>query len=201
MQSVADGVWRITGGFPLRVNAYLVADGDGVAVFDAGIKPMGKAIRGAAEQLGGPTRTILGNAHPDHRGGAGAIGAPVHCHADERADLEGDGGEHYFEYGELGFPTRQLTPRMMRAWDGGPVEVAETLAEGDAVGEFTVVHLPATAPAASASGASATGSRSPTTASRSSTRRCRCPASPVSPTPPSTGTPSARASRSASSPG
>lgn len=146
MQSVADGVWRITRGFSLRVNAYLVADGDGVAVFDSGIKPMGGAIARGAEQLGGPTRTILGNAHPDHRGGASEIGAPVYCHADERADAEGDGGEHYFDYGKLGFPTKQLTPRMMRGWDDGPVEVAGTVAEGDQVGEFTVVHLPGHGP-------------------------------------------------------
>lgn len=146
MESVAEGVWRITKGFPLRVNAYLVADGDGVAVFDAGTKPMGKAIREAAETLGGPTRTILGNAHADHRGGAGAIGAPVQCHADERADVEGDGGAHYFDYSKLGFPTKLLTPRMMSAWDSGPLEVAGTLTEADMVGEFSVVHLPGHGP-------------------------------------------------------
>ena len=146
MKEVADGVWRMTGGFPLRVNAYLVRDGDGVAVFDAGIKPMGKAIRKAADSLGGATRTVIGNAHADHRGGAKAIGAPVYCHADERADLEGDGGAHYFDYSKLVFPTDRLTPRMMGAWDDGPVEVAGTLAEGDAVGEFTVIHLPGHGP-------------------------------------------------------
>jgi glyoxylase-like metal-dependent hydrolase (beta-lactamase superfamily II) len=146
MESVAEGVWRITKGFPLRVNAYLVADGDRVAVFDAGIEPMGKAIREAAETLGGPTRTIIGNAHADHRGGARAIGAPVYCHTDERADAEGDGGAHYFDYSKLGFPTRLLTPRMMSAWDSGPLEIAGTLAEGDTVGEFSVVHLPGHGP-------------------------------------------------------
>jgi glyoxylase-like metal-dependent hydrolase (beta-lactamase superfamily II) len=146
MESVADGVWRVTGGFPLRVNAYLVADGDGVAVFDAGIDSMGRSLREAAESLGGATRVILGNAHADHRGGAHALGAPVQCHADERADAEGDGGAHYFDYGKLSLPTRLLTPRMMSSWDGGPVSVAGTLAEGDRVGEFEVLHLPGHAP-------------------------------------------------------
>ena len=89
---------------------------------------------------------ILGNAHADHRGGAKAIGAPVHCHADERADVEGDGGVHYFDYSKLAFPTNLLTPRMMGSWDCGPLEVAATLAEGDAVGEFSVVHLPGHGP-------------------------------------------------------
>jgi glyoxylase-like metal-dependent hydrolase (beta-lactamase superfamily II) len=146
VKEVADGVWRITKGFPLRVNAYLVRDGAGVAVFDAGIKPMGPAIRKAADSLGGATRTVIGNAHADHRGGAGAIGAPVYCHADERADLEGDGGAHYFDYSKLRFPTDKLTPRMMDAWDDGPVEVAGTVAEGDTVGEFAVIHLPGHGP-------------------------------------------------------
>ena len=38
MEEVAQGVWRVTKGFPLRVNAYLLREGVGVAVFDAGIK-------------------------------------------------------------------------------------------------------------------------------------------------------------------
>ena len=155
---VADGVWRVTRGFPLRVNVFLIRDtrpaGDsgsgtgsaGVAVFDAGLKQMGKAVRAAADELGGATRVVLGNAHADHRGGARAIGAPVQCHADERADVEGDGGAHYFDYSKLPVFARPLTPRMMGLWDDGPLEVQSTLAEGDAVGDFTVVHLPGHGP-------------------------------------------------------
>jgi glyoxylase-like metal-dependent hydrolase (beta-lactamase superfamily II) len=146
MEQVADGVWRVTKGFPLRINAFLVREGDGVAVFDAGHRPMGRALRAAADTLGGATRVVLGNAHADHRGGAKAIGAPVHCHADERPDVEGDGGAHYFDYGKLPLLARPLTPRLMSMWDDGPLEVAETLAEGDHVGDFEVVHLPGHGP-------------------------------------------------------
>lgn len=146
MEQVADGVWRVTGGFPLRVNSFLVREDEGVAVFDAGICSMGTAIRDAAHGKGGPTRVIVGNAHADHRGGAGAIGAPVSCHPDERADLEGDGGAHYFDYSRLPLATRLLTPRMLSSWDGGPVAVAATVAEGDRVGEFEVIHLPGHGP-------------------------------------------------------
>ena len=98
---VADGVWRLRGGFPLSCNVFFVREPGGVAVFDAGIKPMGKKIRAAADALGGATRVILGNAHPDHRGGAKLIGAAVQCHAAERSDVEGDGGVHYFDYSRL----------------------------------------------------------------------------------------------------
>lgn len=146
MEKIADGVWRLSGGFPLRVNAYLVAEGDGVAVFDSGIESMGRKVREAADSLGGATRVVLGNGHPDHRGGAPAVGAPVQAHADERENAEGDGNVPYFDLGRLQLPTRLLTPRMMRGWDGGPVTIAQTLAEGDRVGEFEVVHLPGHSP-------------------------------------------------------
>ena len=128
------------------MNVFLIREGDGVAVFDAGHRPMGRVLREAAAALGGATRVVLGNAHADHRGGAKAIGAPVHCHADERADVEGDGGAHYFDYGKLPLFARPLTPRLMAAWDGGPLEVAATVAEGDRVGDFEVVHLPGHGP-------------------------------------------------------
>lgn len=146
MEEIAEGVWRVKGGFPLSINAFLIRDGDGVAVFDSGHKPLGKKLRAAAGELGGATRVVLGNAHPDHRGGARALGAPVQCHADERDDVEGDGGVHYFDYGKLPAFARPLTPRMMSAWDDGPLEVAATLAEGDRVGDFEVVHLPGHSP-------------------------------------------------------
>ncbi|MEA2153930.1 MAG: hypothetical protein QOE11_70 [Solirubrobacteraceae bacterium] len=143
---VADGVWRVTQGFPLRINVFLLREGDGVAVFDAGAKAMGPAIRAAADSLGGATRVVIGNAHADHRGGAQAIGAPVHCHADDRADVEGGGGAHYFDYGLLPAFARPLTPRVMHSMDGGPLRVAATVAEGDRVGDFEVVHLPGHSP-------------------------------------------------------
>lgn len=146
MERVADGVWKLAKGFPLRINVYFVREGDGVAVFDAGNKQMGKTIREAADELGGATRVIVGNAHPDHRGGAKAVGAAIHCHADERADLEGDGGLHYFDYDALGIPGKWITPPMMGFFDDGPLEVAGTVAEGDPVGEFEVIHLPGHGP-------------------------------------------------------
>ena len=171
MKQMAEGVWRQTAGFPLRVNAYLVADGDGVAVFDAGIKPMGPKLREAAAERGGATRVVLGNAHADHRGGANGIGAPVQCHPTSAPTPRATAAR-----------TTSTSPRSrphpaahasdVRTWDDGPVEIAATVAEGDRVGEFEVVHLPGHGPAASASGASATASLSPTTASRCSTPTC-----------------------------
>ena len=144
--AVAEGIWRLTLGRPLKINVFFISEDDGVAVFDSGTKQLGPAIRRAADGLGGATRVIIGNAHPDHRGGANALGAPIHCHLDERADVEGDGGEHYFDLSKLPFFARPLTGKLMRSWDGGPLTVAQTLVEGDRVGDFEVVHLPGHGP-------------------------------------------------------
>jgi len=144
--SVADGIWRLTLGFPLKINVFLISEDDGVAVFDTASRPLGPKVRAAADGLGGATRVIVGNAHADHRGGAKALGAPIHCHIDERADMEGDGGVHYFDYGRLPFFARPLTARLMRSWDDGPLHVDQTLQEGDRVGGFEVVHLPGHGP-------------------------------------------------------
>ena len=96
----------------------------GVAVFDTGHKPMGKAVRAAADALGGATRIVLGNPHADHRGGAKAIGAPVHCHVDDRENVEGDGAAHDFDFGLLPAFSRAVTKKTFAAWDGGPLPVA-----------------------------------------------------------------------------
>jgi glyoxylase-like metal-dependent hydrolase (beta-lactamase superfamily II)/predicted ester cyclase len=145
-EPVADGVWVVRGGLARDMNVYLVRDGDGVLVFDAGIKAMTDAVAAAGASLGGLTRVVLGHGHPDHRGVAPYLGVPVLCHADERADAEGDGGVHYFDYGKLKAYARPAYPRLLAMWDGGPVTIAATVSEGDEIAGFEVVHLPGHAP-------------------------------------------------------
>jgi hydroxyacylglutathione hydrolase len=146
-EPVADGVWLVRGGFPGKhCNVFLVRDGDGIAVFDAGSEAMTDAVAAAGATLGGITRVILGHAHPDHRGGAAHLGVPVLCHGDERADAEGDGGVHDFDLSKLRPYARPIYPRLLELWDGGPVKISGTLAEGDEVAGFEVVHLPGHAP-------------------------------------------------------
>jgi hydroxyacylglutathione hydrolase len=128
------------------MNVYLVRDGDGVLVFDGGIRAMTKAVAAAGARLGGITRLVLGHEHPDHRGIAPSLGVPVYCHPDGKADAEGDGGAHYFDFSKLKPLTRIVMPRMLRMWDGGPVPIAGTVSEGDEVAGFRVVHLPGHAP-------------------------------------------------------
>jgi glyoxylase-like metal-dependent hydrolase (beta-lactamase superfamily II)/predicted ester cyclase len=146
-EPIAEGVWVVRGGFPRKVmNVYLLRDGDGVCVFDAGIATMAPALAAAGARMGGITRVVLGHGHADHRGAAPGLGAPVWCHPAERADAEGDGGAHYFDFSQLAPHGRVLLKRLLPVWDGGPVEIAGTVEEGDEVAGFRVVHLPGHAP-------------------------------------------------------
>jgi hydroxyacylglutathione hydrolase len=148
MTRVADGVWLVRGGFPARImNVFLIEDeGGGVTLFDAGIRAMTGALAAAAARLGGINRIVLGHAHGDHRGAAPGLGAPVLCHPAERADAERAGPPPYTDAARLGLPARWILPRLLKRWDGGPVTVAGTVEEGDAVSGFRVRHLPGHAP-------------------------------------------------------
>ncbi len=146
---VAEGVWVVQGQ-PARCNVYLLEeDGGGVTVFDAGARTMTRAVAGAGAKLGGIRRVVLGHGHTDHRGTAPALGAPVYCHADEVEDAEGSGGFRYWPEGLKGLP-RMMRPLHLLlhrfAWDGGPVKIAGTVAEGDEVAGFKVIELPGHAP-------------------------------------------------------
>ncbi len=146
-ERIAEGVWRFAGDFRHAMNVFLIEDGGGVTVFDAGTKRMTKGVAAAANELGGAKRVVLGHSHADHRGVAPGLGVPVLCHPDEVADAEGDGGYHYFDLGDIPvWWTRTIYPFLLRNWDGGPVKIADTVAEGDEIAGFRVLHFPGHAP-------------------------------------------------------
>ncbi len=145
---IAEGVWLVQGQ-PGRCSVYLIEDGDGVTLFDAGARTMTRSVASAAAKLGGVKRIVLGHGHTDHRGTAPALKAPVLCHPDEVQDVEGSGGFRYWPLRLAGLPTpqRQIHRLLHRiAWDGGPVKVAGTLREGDEIAGFRVIDLPGHAP-------------------------------------------------------
>ncbi len=145
---VAEGVWVVQGQ-PARCNVYLLEEDGGVTLFDAGARTMTRAVARAGARLGGIRRIVLGHGHTDHRGTAPALGVPVICHPDEVEDAEGSGGFRYWPEGLAGvpFPHRQVQRLMHRyAWDGGPVKISDTVAEGDEVAGFRVIALPGHAP-------------------------------------------------------
>jgi glyoxylase-like metal-dependent hydrolase (beta-lactamase superfamily II) len=147
-EEIAEGVWRLTGDIKAGMNVYFLAEDGGVAMFDAGTKPMTKRVAAAAEQLGGLRRIVLGHSHTDHRGTAPGLKVPVYCHPDEVPDAQ---REHwkldYWDISKVEYaPVRWIYPTLHRRWDGGRVEIADTLEEGDDVAGFEVIHFPGHAP-------------------------------------------------------
>jgi hydroxyacylglutathione hydrolase len=144
---VADGVWLLRGGFPRRIaNVYMLEDGDGVTLFDAGIKAMAPAIKRAAGELGGVRRIVLGHAHEDHRGAAPSLGAPIWCHPEEQPHAEAPRTD-YYDFARIPSPVvRAGFTIAMPLFDGGPCRIGGVVGEGDRVAGFEVIHLPGHAP-------------------------------------------------------
>jgi steroid delta-isomerase-like uncharacterized protein len=146
-ERIAEGVWLIRGGVPKIMNVYLIEDDGGVTVFDAGSADMAGPVAAAAARLGGIKRVVLGHADADHRGAAAGLDAPVYCHEADRAAAESpDSYRPYWDRSKLDVRGRTVLWRLIPTWDGGPVQVAGTLDEGDDVAGFKVIHLPGHAP-------------------------------------------------------
>ena len=148
LEKVADGVWLLRGDFRGAMNVYFLEDGDGVVQFDAGTKSMRRAVRKAGDELGGIKRVVLGHSHADHRGTAPHVGAPVFCHEADVADAESDSAQApYFDLAQLPVAwVRWIYPLLLRRWDGGAVKIAGTVAEGEEIAGFRVLHFPGHAP-------------------------------------------------------
>jgi len=151
LERAAEGVWLVRGDLRRGMNVYLLEDEGGVTAFDAGTKPMVKAVQAAAERLGGLRRVVLGHSHTDHRGTAPYLGVPVLCHPDEVASAETDDWHEAFSYWdidlvEVGWVRWLYKHHLHDRWDGGAVEISGTVSEGDEVCGFEVVHFPGHAP-------------------------------------------------------
>jgi hydroxyacylglutathione hydrolase len=151
LQQVTDGVWLVRGDIRHGMNVYLLRDGDGVTAFDAGTKPMVKAVKRAAEKLGGLKRVVLGHSHSDHRGTAPYLDVPVYCHPDEKQWAEKETWRENAPYWDMDLlevdSVHWLYEHWLHdRWDGGAVKIAGTVSEGDDVCGFEVKHLPGHSP-------------------------------------------------------
>lgn len=148
-EPVAEGVHLIRGGLNRVMNVFLIEDGDGVVVYDAGEKGMALPILRAAARMGGIKRVVLGHADTDHRGSAPALSevAPIESHPDAVEQAQGSGGRDYWDLSKLPPPARLLhTFTHAYVWDGGPVRISGTVSEGDDVAGFEVIELSGHAP-------------------------------------------------------
>ena len=148
-EAIAAGVWLLRGGgLGRHMNVYLIEDEGGVTVFDvAGIAQMTGAIRAAGARFGGIRRVVLGHADADHRGAAAGLEAPVYCHPLERSAARSPSPyRDYWNMSLLGAWSRPLLTRLLAGWDGGALEIAGTVEDGQEIAGFKVVHLPGHAP-------------------------------------------------------
>jgi len=146
-EAIAAGVWVVRGGRPRLMNVYLLEDEGGVTMFDAGVAGMTKSLAAAAARFGGIRRVVLSHADADHRGAAPGLEAPVYCHPQEQLAAESPSSfRDYWDLSKLSNWARPVYPTLMRHWDGGPVEIAGAVAEGDEVAGFRVIELPGHAP-------------------------------------------------------
>ncbi|HEX3801801.1 MAG TPA: MBL fold metallo-hydrolase [Solirubrobacteraceae bacterium] len=146
-EAIAAGVWLLRGGIPRRMNVYLIEDDGGLTVFDSGSRQMSRAIRAAGARFGGIRRIVLSHADCDHRGGAAGIDLPIYCHPLEKSAAQS--ASPYRDYWNLGLLSswaRPIYPRLLASWDGGSLEIAGTVQEGDEIAGFKVLHLPGHAP-------------------------------------------------------
>jgi len=146
-EAIAAGVWLLRGGRPRVMNVYLIEDEGGVTVFDTGVRTMAPAVRTAGVQLGGIRRVVLGHADCDHRGSAAGLGAPIYCHPLERSAAQAPSPfRDYWNLDLLSKWAGPIFPTLLRSWDGGALEIAGTVEEGEQIAGFKVVHLPGHAP-------------------------------------------------------
>lgn len=146
---IAPGVWQLRGDFRGGMNVFFIEEpGGGVVQFEGATRGMTGAVLDAGRRLGGINRVVLGHAHADHRGSAARAEAPVYCHPDAVAEARSpDAIPPYFNFSLLEVaPVRWLFPRLMRHWDGGPVEISGTVEAGDEVAGFEVIELAGHAP-------------------------------------------------------
>ena len=135
MKYLAPGVWRLKELPGPSVNVYLAED----VLIDAGRKPDRRRIFAELEGIE-ISMLALTHAHPDHQGVAKVLcearGIPLACHADDVDAME---GRRPLQEA----PTGKLVQKAIQAiWEGPPHRVDRTLAEGDEVAGFRVVHAP-----------------------------------------------------------
>src|SRR4051794_31582845 len=137
MHEVATGLWLMRG-IPPNANAYVVGD----VLLDSGTR---HGARRLVRQLRGRTLRAhaLTHVHPPTQGASHAVcealGLEVWCHARESAAMQSG-------YILPTQPPHWFNRLQQRFFAGPGHPVARTLAEGDAVADFTVLEVPGHAP-------------------------------------------------------
>src|SRR3954452_2968769 len=136
MEQLAHGIFRLRGFPPNAINVYLAGD----VVFDAATR---QGTRRVLRQLRGKAITAhaLTHAHADHQGASSAICTTLRVPFwVGRGDVEAaEGGPEVISRHQRPGPINRFQKRF---WTGPGHPVDRALAEGDTVGEFTVLDTP-----------------------------------------------------------
>jgi glyoxylase-like metal-dependent hydrolase (beta-lactamase superfamily II) len=156
-QPVTPHIWRLSLPWHLRlplvppipVAVWLVKAGQDWTIVDAAHPSHAAIVPKAAGRLLGlarPARVVLTHAHIDHGGSLRALiqrwDLPVWVHLLEAGFVSGEKSYRRVESSSLVFNLARSLLREV-AWN---VPVAQTLQEGDRVGEMEVIHVPGHSP-------------------------------------------------------
>ncbi len=135
MKQIAPNVYKLSGIPPNAINIYLAGD----VLIDAGTRiARARILRQTADR---PLSLLaLTHAHPDHQGAAKAVcearNIPLACHADDVDAIE---GRRPIQEASPQHPVNRIIAKI---WTGPDCTVDRVLNDGDAVGDFTVIHAP-----------------------------------------------------------
>lgn len=149
-----DGLWRIVFHLPTSTNCWVIEDGDGLTLIDAGCYWNSSTIFDTIRIIEHTTskrlcRIAITHAHPDHAGSAAELarrtGATVYAHeldvpflngTSSLGNLSGNTLSHAFH--RIAHTAGMLNPPV--------VENAQIVREHDAIGSLRVIHTPGHTP-------------------------------------------------------
>ncbi|MBX5440247.1 MAG: MBL fold metallo-hydrolase [Solirubrobacteraceae bacterium] len=124
------------------VNAYLVAEDDGLTLVDTGMRGMDRRVLAAAERLGAPiVRVVLTHAHGDHVGGLDALVRRL-----PEVEVAVSEREAPLLAGDRTLRAGEPQARLRGSYPGTRARAGRLLVPGDRVGSLEVVAAPGHTP-------------------------------------------------------
>ncbi len=150
VENVKPGLWRIVFHLPTTTNCYLLQEGDGLTLVDAGSFWNAGTILDTISAIGKPLRQIvITHAHPDHAGSAALLaketGAAVNAHKADVPMLQGKESMADLP-GSLESRSLHKAARTVGILEPPRIGAVNPLQDGESVGSLKVLHTPGHTP-------------------------------------------------------